>query len=177
MFQCDNGCEFANSSFQRHFDKQGMTFRFSCPYTSQQNGKSERMIRTVNNTIRSLLFHSKLPPIFWVEALHVAVHLQNILPSSSINNQTSFYLLFNKRPTYDHLRSFGCLCYPNLNNATIHKLSPRSSQCIFLGYPTQHRGYRCFDLNTKRIIISRHVIFDETKFPSVDPQPPNSSSY
>jgi len=28
----------------------------SCPYTSQQNRKVERMIRTVNNVTRTLLF-------------------------------------------------------------------------------------------------------------------------
>lgn len=59
---------------------------------------------------------------------------------------------------------FGCLCYPNQNNSNTKKLSPRSSQCVFLGYPQLHRGYRCFDLSTKKIIISRHVTFDESSF-------------
>lgn len=123
------------------------------------------MIRTINITMRSLLFHSALPSSFWVEALHVAVNLLNILPSASIKNQTPFFFLFKKLPSYEHLRTFGCLCYPNLNNSLIHKLSPRSSACIFLGYRSQHRGYRCMDISTNKIIISRHVIFDETQFP------------
>ena len=38
----------------------------------QQNGKSERMIRTINNAIRSLLFQAHMAPAYWVEALHVA---------------------------------------------------------------------------------------------------------
>jgi hypothetical protein len=28
----------------------------SCPYTSPQNGKAERIIRSINNVIRTLLF-------------------------------------------------------------------------------------------------------------------------
>jgi hypothetical protein len=28
----------------------------SCPYTSSQNGKAERIIRTTNNVVHSLLF-------------------------------------------------------------------------------------------------------------------------
>ena len=35
----------------------------------------------------------------------------------------------------------------------------------FLGYPLNHRGYKCYDLSFGKIIISRHVIFDETQFP------------
>ena len=34
----------------------GIHIRFSCPYTSQQNGKAERIIRTVNDIVRYLLF-------------------------------------------------------------------------------------------------------------------------
>jgi hypothetical protein len=33
----------------------------SCPYTSQQNGKVERIIRSTNNVIRTLLIHASLP--------------------------------------------------------------------------------------------------------------------
>jgi hypothetical protein len=46
-----------------------------------------------------------------------------------------------------------------------HKLSPRSTPCIFLGYSDHHKGYRCLDLHSNKIIISRHVVFDETSFP------------
>ncbi|CAA7029694.1 unnamed protein product [Microthlaspi erraticum] len=165
-FQCDNGGEYNNTDFHKFFDTNGIQVRFSCPHTSQQNGKSERMIRTINNSIRSLLFQAKLSPAYWVEALHVAVHLINILPSSAIQNQVPYTLLFQKPPTYDHLKVFGCLCFPNLNHSNLHKLSPRTTPCLFLGYPSQHRGYRCLDLKTNRIIISRHVAFDESIFPA-----------
>ncbi|GKB23075.1 ribonuclease H-like domain-containing protein [Tanacetum coccineum] len=58
---------------------------------------------------------------------------------------------------------FGCLCYPYTFSP--HKLAPRTTLSIFLGYPYNHRGYRCLDLNTNKIIISRHVTFDEIVFP------------
>ncbi|GJZ34941.1 ribonuclease H-like domain-containing protein [Tanacetum coccineum] len=42
-FQCDHGGEFDNRNFHKLFADNGIQFRFSCPKTSQQNGKSERM--------------------------------------------------------------------------------------------------------------------------------------
>ncbi|GJS39201.1 ribonuclease H-like domain-containing protein [Tanacetum coccineum] len=71
--------------------------------------------------------------------------------------------LYKTTPNYADLRVFGCLCYPHVH--TNHKLEPRATPSIFLGYPTNHRGYRCLDLNTDKIILSRHVTFDETVFP------------
>jgi hypothetical protein len=59
--QCDNGREFDNSSSRAFFLSHGVILRMSCPYTSQQNGKAERVLRTVNNIIRSLFFHAHLP--------------------------------------------------------------------------------------------------------------------
>lgn len=93
----------------------------------------------------------------------MATHLLNILPSSIINNEIPFTKLFNKRPTYNHLPTFGYLCYPYIH--TRHKLQDRSTPCVFLGYPTNHCGYRCLNLNTNNIIISCHVNFDKDIFP------------
>ncbi|GKB21569.1 ribonuclease H-like domain-containing protein [Tanacetum coccineum] len=89
-FQCDHGGEFDNNSLHELFATNGIQFRFSCPRTSQQNGKSERMIRTINNVVRSLLFQARLPPEYWVEALLTAAYLLNIIPSTSINNDIPY---------------------------------------------------------------------------------------
>nr|GEU94278.1 ribonuclease H-like domain-containing protein [Tanacetum cinerariifolium] len=162
-FQCDHGGEFDNHAFHKLFHDNGIQFRFFYPRTSQQNGKSERMIRTINNLICTLLFQAHLPPNYWTEALNMAVYLLNILPSRAINNEIPFTCLFGAQPDYSLLHVFGCLCYPHID--TNHKLGPRATPSIFLGHAANHFGYRCLDLNTNIIIISRHVTFDETVFP------------
>ncbi|GJS62446.1 ribonuclease H-like domain-containing protein [Tanacetum coccineum] len=88
--QCDHGGEYDNTRFHDLFCQNGIQFWFSCPRTSQQNGKSERMLHTINNLIRALLFQAHLPPSYWVEALNLAAHLLNILPSTAINNEIPF---------------------------------------------------------------------------------------
>jgi histone deacetylase 1/2 len=171
--QSDNGHEFDNLAARSFFQSHGVLFGMSCPYTSAQNGKAERIIRSTNNVIRSLLFHAHVPPSYWPTALSMATHLLNLLPTKTLSFSTPHFALFGVQPSYKHLRVFGCACYPNLSDTAPHKLSPRSSLCVFLGYSPHHKGYVCLDRHTNRTIISRHVIFDESSFPiAKDPSPP-----
>jgi hypothetical protein len=163
--QCDNGREFDNSVARHFFLNHGVVLRMSCPHTSQQNGKAERIIRSTNNIMRSLMFQASLPPSYWAEALHTATYLFNLHPTKTLQFRTPYHALYGVQPSYSHLRVFGCRCYPNLASTAQNKLSPRSTLCVFLGYPSEHKGYRCLDLSSNRIIISRHVTFDETSFP------------
>lgn len=113
----------------------------------------------------SLLFQASIPPSYWVEALHASTYLQNRCPTKTLAHSTPFYALYGIHPTYDHLRVFGCRCYPNVSTTAARKLAPRSVACVFLGYSSDHKGYRCLDLSTNHLIISRHVTFDESSFP------------
>jgi transposase InsO family protein len=54
--QADNGTEFINSTVTSFFTKHDIHLWLSCPYTSAQNGKAERAIRTINDITRTLLF-------------------------------------------------------------------------------------------------------------------------
>ncbi|KAJ9536884.1 hypothetical protein OSB04_029617 [Centaurea solstitialis] len=164
-FQCDNGKEYDNGPFHKFCELNGMSFRFSCPHTSPQNGKAERKIRTINNIIRTLLAHASLPTSFWHHTLQMATYLLNILPNKKLAFQTPTKILYQKDPSYSHLRVFGCLCYPLLPSTSRNKLQARSTPCVFLGYPSHHRGYKCYDLSSRKILVSRHVIFDENTFP------------
>ena len=62
--QCDNGREFDNSTSRSFFLTHGIQLRMSCSYTSAQNSKAERMIRTTNDIMCSLLFQASAPPRF-----------------------------------------------------------------------------------------------------------------
>jgi hypothetical protein len=126
----------------------------SCPYTSIQNGKAERIIRTINNVIRKLLIQASLPGRYWVEGLHTTVYLLNRLPMKMISATCPHVALFGFTPSYEHLRVFGCACYPNIVATAPHKLTPQSTRYVFLGYSADHKGYRCLDLSINRLIVS-----------------------
>jgi hypothetical protein len=129
--QCDNGHEFDNSSTRILLLSNGTQLRMSCPYTSPQNDKAERVIHCVNNVIRTLLIQASLPRRYWVEELHNATYLLNQLPTTTIQVAYPYHALLRSVPSYEHLRIFGCACYPNTAATTAHKLSPRSTRCIF----------------------------------------------
>ena len=127
--------------------------------------------------MRTLLAHASIPPSFGPHALDTAIYLLNILPSKLLNFQSPTQILYRRIPSYSHLRIFGCLCFPLFPSTTINKLQARSTPCVFLGYPANHRGYKCYDLSTKKIFISRHVTFDETHFPFSSSLPNIPPSY
>lgn len=60
---------------------------------------------------------------------------------------------------------FGCACWPNLRPYNTRKLQFCSKRCVFLGYSTHHKGYKCLDPSEGRVYISRDVVFDEHVFP------------
>ena len=107
----------------------------------------------------------------------MATYLLNILPNKKLAFQPPIKILYQKDPSYSHLRVFGCLCYPLLPSTSRNKLQARSTPCVFLGYPSNHKGYKCYDLSSRKILISRHVTFDEHTFPFSKLHAPRSPTY
>jgi hypothetical protein len=156
---------FNNASSPMFFVSNGVVLRMSFPYNSPHNGKVECTLCSINNMICSLFFQASILACYWVEELHTATYLLNHLPTKTISMPNPFVSPHGVSPSYEHLRVFGCTCYPNLYATTTHKLAPRSTKCVFLGYSINHKGYCYIDLSTNCIIIPQHVPFDEADFP------------
>ena len=133
--------------------------QLTCPDTSQQNGRAERKLCHILDTVRALLLSTKVPAPFWGEAALHAVHAINRIPSPVIQNQTPYERLFGSPPDYHHLRSFGFACFVLLQPHEHNKLEPRSRFCCFLGYGETQKGYRCYDPVSHRLRVSRNVVF------------------
>jgi hypothetical protein len=164
--QSDWGGAYCN--LHTYFQTHGITHRISCPHTHQQQGCVERKHRHLIDTTLALLAKSHLPQKFWDEACLTSCYLINRLPTPLLQNKSPFEKLFNQIPNYKFLKVFGCACFPNLRPYNSHKFSPRSKECLFLGYSQHHKGYKCLHIDYGRVYISRDVIFHEDQFPFAD---------
>lgn len=82
----------------------------------------------------------------------------------------------DKRPTVEHLRSFGCMAYSHIPKDERRKLDPKGKKCILLGYGTETKGYRLYDPNRGKVFRSRDVVFDETSYGFENSKEQNSQS-
>lgn len=147
------------------FQNIGIQHHISCPHTQQQNGLAERKHRHLVETGLTLLAQANMPLHFWDEAFNTACYLINRMPSRTIQNDTPIHKLLKTQPDYSMLKVFSCACWPNLRAYIDRKLNFRTKQCIFLGYSSSHKGYKCLDRSTGRIYLFRDVVFDESVFP------------
>ncbi|KAJ0909110.1 putative RNA-directed DNA polymerase [Helianthus annuus] len=163
-FRSDNGTEFVNNKMEVFCKTKGIIHQTSCAYTPQQNGVVERKHRHLLNLARSLLFQSGVPLNFWSDCVLTAVYLINRLPSSVLLGKSPYELMFGFKPSFAHLRVFGCLCFSTiLNNSD--KLSFNAEKCVLIGYSNTKKGYKLWSLDNKKEFYSRDVKFYENVFP------------
>lgn len=141
---------------------------------SWKNGAAERKHHHIVEKGLSLLAHYCVPFKFWDDAFVTVVFLINRLPTPLLGNITPLENYLIPLPIIP--RVFGCVCYPHICPYNQHKLDFRSTKCLFLGYSSTRKGYKCLDQHMGRIYITPHVIFDEVNFPYSNANSSNPSS-
>ena len=114
-FRCDNGTgEYNNHLFKDFLSMNGISFEPLALYTQNQNGVSERAIRTVVEKARSMLLNAKLSKGFWEEAVQTAVYLKNRSPTKALDSITPYQAWTGQIPKLGHLRPFGCVVHTSV---------------------------------------------------------------
>ena len=166
-FKSDGGGKFTSNEFKAYLSNHGIAHHISCPYTPQQNEVVERKHKHIIETAIALLSQASLSYSFWTFVVQTAISLINVLPTSVLGWQSPWSTLYSTSHDMSQFKIFGYACYPNLRPYTTHELEPRTKECIFIGYPTHSKGYLCLDPHTKHVYTSRHVMFNESTFPSL----------
>ncbi|KAI5313775.1 hypothetical protein L3X38_042951 [Prunus dulcis] len=173
ILRSDNGGEFVNHDFQTYFQQHGIIHETTCPQTPQQNGVAERKNRHLLETARALLISTHVPRHHWDDAIVTAVHLINRMPSGVLTFKTPLQVLAQHRPLPSVLvftpRIFGCVAFVHLHKNQRSKLDPCALRCVFMGYATHQKGYRCYHPPTQLTYVTLDVTFLESDLFFHDP--------
>lgn len=171
----DNGTEYLNKNFVEFFAKNGIKHEKTTPYSPQQNGLAERLNRTIVEKVRCMLFDSKLSKQFWGEALCAAVNVINAITHSSTKMPPN-ERWNGKKVNYDDFRVFGCRAMAWKPDAKRNKLDKKSNEYIYLRNADDAKAYRLYNVDDRKIIISRDVIFLEREDWVIDKNNLNDNS-
>jgi hypothetical protein len=112
-------------------------------------------------TARSMLKAKGLPGWFWGDAVNAAMYVLNSCPTKSVDGMTSFEAWHGRKPVVHHLRTFRCIMYVRNTMPHLKKLEDSGRKMIFVGYKSGSKVYRAYDPITKRVHVTRDVVFDE----------------
>lgn len=158
FIRSDRGGEHTGNEVVNYLKKNGIQIEYTVPHNPQQNGVAERKNRTLVEMSRCMLFGAGLPNTFWGEAVNMANHIQNRLPTKAAE-VTPFEGWFKRKPNIQHFEKFGAKCYVHIEAQKRQKLDAKSFQAVLVGYDEQSKGYRCYNPKTERVVISRDVRF------------------
>ncbi|GKC22336.1 integrase [Tanacetum coccineum] len=91
------------------------------------------------------------------------------MPMKQLSWKTPFEVLHGTPPSYEALKTIGCLCYVVSLGPNKDKFDPKGIICVLIGYPPGQKGYKLYNVSTHELIHSRDVIFQKSVFPFKEP--------
>ncbi|KAM2621519.1 hypothetical protein TB2_026260 [Malus domestica] len=110
---------------------------------------------------RSMLKSKRLPKELWAEAVACVVYLSNQSPTRSVWGKTLQEAWRGRKPDISNVRVFGSIAHVHVPEERRTKLDDKSEKFIFIGYESNSKGYKLYNPNNRKTVISREVTFDE----------------
>jgi hypothetical protein len=107
--------------------------------TPQQNGVVEHQNRSFQQMAKDMMSERDISQTFWVEVVHMDVHIINNAHIRSNNDKTPYELWIGRPASIKHFKVFGSKCYINNNDDHLGKFDSRADEGIFLGYATNSK--------------------------------------
>ena len=167
----DAGGEYTSKAFKALLSDKGIETLQSIPYVHQQNGRAERLIRTLTEKAESMRLQACLSQSWWEFALNHATHVYNLTPQKRLHWHTPSEILTNIRPSVGHLRVLGCAAYIFIPaEVQTNKLAPKSELMVYLGSHPGGKGWIFMHGPNNVIFSAAHALFDESMFPQCPKQ-------
>ena len=118
---------------------------------------------TIINMVRSMLLEKQVPKNFWPETVNWTAHVLNRSPILGMKDMTPEEAWSGVKPNVDYFRVFGCIGHVHVSDNKRKKLDDKSFQCVLLGMSEESKAYRLYDPTSKKIVVSRYVVFEENE--------------
>jgi hypothetical protein len=79
------------------------------------------------------------------------------------SDKTPYELWFGRAPSVKYFKVFGSKCYIKRLDESLGKFDARSDEGIFLGYDSNKKAYRCYNIRLHKIVESADVRVDDLK--------------
>nr|GEW53865.1 hypothetical protein [Tanacetum cinerariifolium] len=161
--RCDSGTEFKNALIIELCGSKGIKREYSNGRTPQQNRVAERKNKTLIEAARTMLVDSKLPTMFWTEAVRTACYVLNRVLVTSLYNKTPYALLTRKIPSVSHFKPFGC--HVTILNIIDHlgKFDRKADEGYIVGYSASNKAYKVYNVPNKRVEETMNLRYLEEK--------------
>lgn len=126
----DNGSEYTSNLFNTFSIKHAIHLSFTIPYTSQQNGRADRLNLSIVEGVLALLDQSGLPGMLWAGASHYFIDSKNINPHAGINGKVPSAVWNGSKPDVSTLRVFGCRAWLAIPNHEIGSTRTKSLKSL-----------------------------------------------
>jgi hypothetical protein len=116
---------------------------------------------TIQEMAQTILTDSKLTDIFWTQAVHTTVHIQNRVMLRN-NTEKNPYELWKGRPVnVKHFRVFGRKCYIKREYGKMGKFDSRVDKGVLVGYSSTRKSYKCYNMRLNKVLERINVTIDE----------------
>nr|GEZ85240.1 hypothetical protein [Tanacetum cinerariifolium] len=95
------------------------------------------------------------------EAIATACFIQNRSIVHTQYNKTPYELIKGRKPNVQYSHVLGSLCYLINDLDDLEEMKPKADIGIFIGYSKSSRGFRIYNHQTRKIMETIHVKFDE----------------
>lgn len=156
------------ASMREWCTEHGIRHEVSAPYAQEQDGIVERLIQALWQGGEAMRKASGAPAAYWPYSLRAFGHtlLRLAISDSDASPWEQWHdITVPLARRIARFRTFGCKSYVLIPAALRKKLEDKCRVCVFLGYSERSKAYICQDLRTRKIYVSKSVLFDETVFP------------
>ncbi|SCZ99847.1 BZ3500_MvSof-1268-A1-R1_C107g00591 [Microbotryum saponariae] len=171
VLRTDNGGEYCSRAFTEFCKTRGTRRQYSIPRTPQQNGRAERVNRSIVEGVLALLVDAHLPKTFWEEAAAYFVYCKNLCQHAALDKATPNSVWQGDHTTASALHPFGCTAWLTVAPELRSKLDPKAVRVFFTGYDLASKAFRFYDTTTQKIILGRNATFLDTEFPGLHGDP------